>query len=166
MVRYGTGAHRAGDHGNLAFELSHSFLRAAFAALLPATVTLPGRRGRGCRSAAAGAATGGYLEVMRKIADAGIGKNVSLKLTQLGLDIDRATCVDNLRRILDEATAALDPSSEAGIYDTVRSLRGRTTILAISHQPGLLSVADRVYRLQRGRVRLLEGDERFAGHDA
>ena len=68
--------------------------------------------------------------------------------------------------ILDEATAALDASSEAGIYDTVRSLRGRTTILAISHQPGLLSVADRVYRLQRGQVRLLEGDERFEGHDA
>lgn len=55
-------------------------------------------------SAAAGAATNGYLEVMRKIDEAGIGKNVSLKLTQLGLDIDRATCVDNLRRILDEAT--------------------------------------------------------------
>ena len=56
-------------------------------------------------SAAAGAATTGYLEVMQKIADAGIGRNVSLKLTQLGLDIDRATCVDNLRRILDVASA-------------------------------------------------------------
>ena len=29
---------------------------------------------------------------------------MSLKLTQLGLDVDRATCVDNLRRILDPAT--------------------------------------------------------------
>lgn len=66
--------------------------------------------------------------------------------------------------ILDEATAALDPASEAGIYDTVRSLRGRTTILAISHQPGLLQVADRVYRLSGGRVRELEGNERFADH--
>jgi proline dehydrogenase len=56
-------------------------------------------------STAAASATNGYLEVMRKIDEAGIGKNVSLKLTQLGLDIDRATCVDNLRRILDDATA-------------------------------------------------------------
>lgn len=56
-------------------------------------------------SAAASAATNGYMDVMRKIDEAGIGKNVSLKLTQLGLDIDRATCVDNLRRILDDATA-------------------------------------------------------------
>jgi proline dehydrogenase len=35
---------------------------------------------------------------------AGIGRNISLKLTQLGLDVDRATCIDNLRRILDAAT--------------------------------------------------------------
>jgi len=68
--------------------------------------------------------------------------------------------------ILDEATAALDPVSEAGIYETVRSLRGRTTILAISHQPGLLKVADRVYRLSAGRIVELEGDARFADHDA
>ena len=51
----------------------------------------------------ANAATAAYLDVMRKITDGGVGRNVSLKLTQLGLDIDRATCVDNLRRILDEA---------------------------------------------------------------
>ncbi len=56
-------------------------------------------------SAAANDATTAYLETMRTIATAGVGRNVSLKLTQLGLDIDRATCVDNLRRILDEATA-------------------------------------------------------------
>jgi ATP-binding cassette, subfamily C, bacterial len=68
--------------------------------------------------------------------------------------------------ILDEATAALDPASEAGIYETVRSLRGRTTILAISHQPGLLEVADRVYRLSNGRIVELIGNERFVDHDA
>ena len=68
--------------------------------------------------------------------------------------------------ILDEATAALDPASEAGIYETVRSLRGRTTILAISHQPGLLKVADRVYRLSAGRVVELKGDARFGDHEA
>lgn len=53
----------------------------------------------------ANAATLAYLQVMRTIAEAGVGRNVSLKLTQLGLDIDRATCIDNLRRILDEASA-------------------------------------------------------------
>src|SRR5215213_3308653 len=50
-------------------------------------------------------ATRAYLAMMSEVAAAGIGRNVSLKLTQLGLTVDRATCVDNLRRILDGAAA-------------------------------------------------------------
>ena len=42
-----------------------------------------------------------YLAIIGRVAEAGIDRNLSLKLTQLGLAIDRATCVDNLRRILD-----------------------------------------------------------------
>jgi proline dehydrogenase len=53
--------------------------------------------------AEADAATRTYLAVIARIAEAGIERNVSLKLTQLGLTVDRATCVDNLRRILDSA---------------------------------------------------------------
>ncbi len=53
--------------------------------------------------AEADAATREYLRLLEQIAASGIGRNVSLKLTQLGLTIDRATCVDNLRRILDVA---------------------------------------------------------------
>jgi proline dehydrogenase len=49
------------------------------------------------------AATRGYLAVIEAIERAGVGRNISLKLTQLGLDVDRATCIDNLRRILDVA---------------------------------------------------------------
>ncbi len=55
--------------------------------------------------AEADVATRAYLATFERIVAAGIGRNVSLKLTQLGLTIDRATCVDNLRRILDAATA-------------------------------------------------------------
>jgi len=53
--------------------------------------------------AEADAATRAYLRLFEQIAASGIGRNVSLKLTQLGLTVDRATCVDNLRRILDVA---------------------------------------------------------------
>jgi proline dehydrogenase len=52
------------------------------------------------------AATREYLEVIDAIARAGIGRGVSLKLTQLGLDVDKATAVDNLRRILERAEPA------------------------------------------------------------
>ena len=54
--------------------------------------------------AEADVATRGYLDVLDRIVQSGVGRNVSLKLTQLGLTVDRATCVDNLRRILDSAS--------------------------------------------------------------
>jgi proline dehydrogenase len=51
----------------------------------------------------ADAATREYVRLMDIIVTAGIERNISLKLTQLGIDVDRATCVDNLRRILEPA---------------------------------------------------------------
>jgi len=53
--------------------------------------------------AEAEAATRDYLRVAEAITQAGIVRNLSLKLTQLGLDVDRATAVDNLRKILERA---------------------------------------------------------------
>jgi proline dehydrogenase len=51
----------------------------------------------------AAAATREYLRLIDVLVASGIERNISLKLTQLGVDVDRATCVDNLRRILDPA---------------------------------------------------------------
>ena len=49
------------------------------------------------------AATREYVHLLDAIVASGIERNISLKLTQLGAGIDRATCVDNLRRILEPA---------------------------------------------------------------
>jgi ATP-binding cassette subfamily C protein len=54
--------------------------------------------------------------------------------------------------ILDEATTALDPENEAAICQTLQMLRGELTILTISHQPAVLDVADRAYRLDQGKA--------------
>ncbi len=62
--------------------------------------------------------------------------------------------------ILDEATTALDPKTEAAFWDSVLQLRGDTTILAISHQPRLISVADRIYRVDGGEVEAVGPGER------
>src|SRR5687767_1267115 len=51
----------------------------------------------------AAAATREYLRLIEVIVASGIERNISLKLTQLGIDVDRATAVDNLRRILGPA---------------------------------------------------------------
>ena len=53
--------------------------------------------------AEADAATRDYLRVIDAVTAAGIIRNLSLKLTQLGLDVDRASAIDNLRRILERA---------------------------------------------------------------
>jgi proline dehydrogenase len=53
--------------------------------------------------AAADAATVDYLRIIDAIVASGIGRNLSLKLTQLGLDVDRASAIDNLRKIFDRA---------------------------------------------------------------
>jgi proline dehydrogenase len=53
--------------------------------------------------AEAEAATREYLHIIDTVVAAGIGRNLSLKLTQLGLDVDRGKAVENLRRILDRA---------------------------------------------------------------
>ena len=54
----------------------------------------------------ADAATRAYIAVIEEIIASGIGRNVSLKLTQLGLDVDKASCIDNFRKILERAEPA------------------------------------------------------------
>lgn len=56
-------------------------------------------------SAEAAAAAADYVTIIQKIVASGVERNISLKLTQLGLDVDRATAVDNMRRILEPADA-------------------------------------------------------------
>ena len=53
---------------------------------------------------AARAAADAYIDVLRTLAERGLDGNVSLKLSQMGLGLDRAFCVQNVRRIVDEAT--------------------------------------------------------------
>ena len=54
--------------------------------------------------------------------------------------------------ILDEATSGLDPESESAVCDTLQQLRGKLTILAISHQSALVKIADIAYRIQDGKI--------------
>ncbi len=53
--------------------------------------------------AEAAAAAKDYVRIIEAVTQSGIERNLSLKLTQLGLDVDRASAVDNLRTILERA---------------------------------------------------------------
>lgn len=46
-----------------------------------------------------------YVRMLRAIAEAELDCNVSLKLTQFGLGLDRSLCRDNLARVAEEAAA-------------------------------------------------------------
>ena len=76
--------------------------------------------------------------------------------------IARALVHEPCLLILDEATTALDPDTEAAVWRSLVKLRGQVTILAVSHQPLLASVASQIYRVEQGQVILQDRDEAAA----
>ena len=57
--------------------------------------------------------------------------------------------------MLDEPASHLDPGNEARVIETLRRLRGRTTIVAVVHGGELLREADQILVLRSGRVEAL-----------
>ena len=51
-------------------------------------------------------ATRAYGAIIEALAPTGLVRNLSIKLTQLGIDVDRATAIDNVRRVVDAAARA------------------------------------------------------------
>jgi proline dehydrogenase len=91
-----------------------------------------------------------YLEVARRIATAGLDTEISIKLTQLGQDIDRPLSIENARRIVEagrvagirvwldmENTPYVDPTLEA-----FRSLRATHENVGVALQAYLRRTAD------------------------
>ncbi|ERJ20937.1 ABC transporter [Salinisphaera shabanensis T35B1] len=64
--------------------------------------------------------------------------------------------------ILDEATSALDPATERAVSQTLRGLGRDYTVLAISHRPTLMELADHVYRIENGKAWRLNRDQASA----
>jgi ATP-binding cassette, subfamily C, bacterial len=54
--------------------------------------------------------------------------------------------------VLDEVTSALDPKTEQEICDNIRNMAEETAILAITHRPTFLEIADRIYRVDHQTV--------------
>ncbi len=54
--------------------------------------------------------------------------------------------------VLDEVTSALDPTTASEITRNIRRLADRTTVLAVTHRPELLEVADRIWHVEGGTV--------------
>jgi proline dehydrogenase len=83
------------------------------------------------------AAAEDYLVAATRIGETGIDTTISVKLTQLGLAFDKGECIDHLRRLAAEATAAgagveIDMEQSAYVLDTLDVYR----ILQVDY-PGL-----------------------------
>jgi ATP-binding cassette subfamily B protein len=63
--------------------------------------------------------------------------------------------------VLDEATSALDPETEAGIVATLLGLRGRQTIVSVTHRLATAQDADLIVVLAGGRLVELGTHERL-----
>jgi proline dehydrogenase len=116
----------------------------------------------------AAAATREYVRLIEVLVASGIERNISLKLTQLGVSVDRATCVDNLRRILDPAQhhgffVRIDMENSPytdvtlEVFETLWQQQYRN--IGVALQSGLHRTEQDVRRMNqlRARVRLVKG---------
>jgi ABC-type bacteriocin/lantibiotic exporter with double-glycine peptidase domain len=82
----------------------------------------------------------------------GVGAHLLSGGQRQRLGIARALLGDPALLILDEPTSALDPLAERMVLQTLRDLRGSTTMVVIAHRQSTLDVCDRVVRLEDGAL--------------
>jgi len=83
-----------------------------------------------------------YLDVLDRVANSGLDAHISIKPTQLGLDLDRPLCERNLDRLLERADARnnfvwIDMESSPYVDPTLalyRRARSRTSRVGIALQ--------------------------------
>jgi proline dehydrogenase len=80
-----------------------------------------------------------YLDTVKQIHTAGLPSEISVKLTQLGLDVDVETCFRNLTKLLEGSTRTADP-------------RGHTVWIDMEHSP-YVDVTIEVFRRARAAFR-------------
>ena len=70
------------------------------------------------------------------------------------LGLIRALLADSEVLILDEPTATLDQEREHRVVDLLWRLKGKRTIIVITHRPALVEPADQIVRVEAGRTQL------------
>ena len=71
---------------------------------------------------------------------------------QQRIGIARALYNDPDFLILDEATSALDTNTEKAVMKSINKLKGKKTILIVSHRISTLDKTDKIYSLNEGKI--------------
>ena len=108
-----------------------------------------------------------YLDVLDKVSAAGLRAQISVKPTQLGLDLDRELCFRNLQRLVDRAAERdnfvwIDMESSPYVdptLDLFRRTRARSSRIGLALQAYLYRTADDVESLVPlgSAIRLVKG---------
>jgi proline dehydrogenase len=108
-----------------------------------------------------------YLDVLDKVKSAGLRAQISVKPTQLGLDLDKELCFRNLQRLVDRAEERgnfvwIDMESSPYVdptLDLFRRTRARSARIGIAIQAYLYRTADDVESLVPlgSAIRLVKG---------
>ena len=116
---------------------------------------------------AAGRAAAAYVETIHRIARERLDSNVSLKLTQMGIDLGIDVCLENMRRVCEAGRrraifVRIDMESHAYVdrtLDVARRLRGEGHDVGVVIQSYLRRSRSDVERLasERMRVRVCKG---------
>ena len=91
----------------------------------------------------------------------GINSKVGDKGSQISggekqrLAIARSLYKDSEIFVFDEATSSLDRENELSILELIKTLKGKKTIIMISHNPTILDFTDRVLKLENGKIKKL-----------
>ena len=68
------------------------------------------------------------------------------------ISLARALAVKPQLLVFDEVTSALDPETEAEIVARIAKLKGKYTIIAITHRPAWTTIATKAYKVKAGVV--------------
>ena len=66
--------------------------------------------------------------------------------------IARALYKDAQILILDEATSSLDNETENSVIESIKNIKGKVTIILITHRLSTLNICDRIIEFKNGRL--------------
>ena len=61
--------------------------------------------------------------------------------------------------MIDEATSALDFKTESLIAEEIRVIKGKATIVIISHSENILKYCDNIYTIKEKSIKLLKKND-------